>query len=69
MSPEIGSPAWLSMRRRELAQEWALLPTGKVHASIREVQDVAQELGVDWLFMTKWQMIRSIQAVGLTSLH
>jgi hypothetical protein len=66
---EIGSSAWLSMRRRELAQEWAKIPARDVQAGIREVQDVAQELGIDWMSMTKQQMIRAIQVVGLTSLH
>jgi hypothetical protein len=66
---EIGSSAWLSMRRRELAQEWAKIPARDVQAGIREVLDVAQELGIDWMSMTKQQMIRAIQVVGLTSLH
>ena len=60
-TPEVGSRAWLSMRRRELATEWAAMPIDKIQVGVREVQDVAWELGIDITGMTKRDMLRNIQ--------
>lgn len=52
---------WLRTRRRELAVEWSTMPIPAIEAGVREVQDIAWELGINTQGKSKRQMIAAIR--------